>query len=119
MKTYELFQGQELEIAELIQQRRLQLLVHSCIYYQYNQNLISDRQWDKWAKELVELQQQYPNISQSVDWYDDFQDWDGSTGVFLPLKDPWVQKKAMQLLHYKKPQLKVAKSQQNKKKKLF
>ena len=50
--TYDLFSGNELQVAEKIQQRRLQLLIHSCIYYEFNQNLISDKQWDEWAKEL-------------------------------------------------------------------
>ena len=94
LKTYENFSGEELEIAERIQQRRLQLLVHSCIYYELNRNIISDMQWDKWAKELVYLQAQYPEISEQIIWYEAFKDWDASTGAFLPLKDPWVMKKA-------------------------
>ena len=52
-KTYELFSGQELVIAEKIQQRRLQILVHSCIYYELNGSSVSDKQWDTWARELV------------------------------------------------------------------
>lgn len=110
MRTYERFTGEELEIAELIQQRRLQLLVHSCIYYEMDKNLISDMQWDKWAKELVELQRKYPHISSEVDWYDAFEDWDASTGAFLPLKDPWVVKKAQQLAGVKKKKPVIPKS---------
>ena len=98
-KTYSIFQGEELKIAEKIQQRRLQILIHSCIYYEMNQNIISDRQWDKWAKELRQLQNNYPDISRRVDWYADFKDWDASTGAFLPLKDKWVVKKAKWLLN--------------------
>ena len=33
------------EISELIKRRRLQILIHSCIYYEFNQNLITDIQW--------------------------------------------------------------------------
>ncbi len=98
MNTYDLFQGKDLEIAERIQQRRLQMLVHSCIYYEYNRNIISDKQWDKWAKELVKLQREYPYISKQVIWYEAFKDWDASTGAFLPLRDSWVQTKAQQLI---------------------
>ena len=97
MKTYELFSGDDLIIAELIQQRRLQLLVHSCIYYHLNTNIIPDSKWDEWAKELVQLQKQYPEISEQVIWYDAFRDWDASTGAFLPLENEWVLKKARQL----------------------
>ena len=44
------------QITELIKRRRLQLLIHSCIYYEYNTNLVSDNQWTTWAIELEELQ---------------------------------------------------------------
>lgn len=90
MKTYELFAGDELVIAELIQQRRYQILIHSCIYYHLNTNVISDKQWDAWAKELKNLQEQYPDISKQVTLYEYFKDWDASTGAFLPIKLPWV-----------------------------
>ena len=85
--TYDLFSGNELQVAEKIQQRRLQLLIHSCIYYEFNQNLISDKQWDEWAKELKTLQLEYPDISENVMWYEAFRDWDASTGAFLPIKE--------------------------------
>ena len=96
--TYDLFSGNELQVAEKIQQRRLQLLIHSCIYYEFNQNLVSDKQWDEWAKELKTLQLEYPDISENVIWYEAFRDWDASTGAFLPIKDPWVVEKASKLL---------------------
>ena len=104
MKTYEFFSGKDLEIADLIQRRRLQLLIHSSIYYHFNTNIISDRQWDLWAKELVSLQKEYPNIASRVIWDDVFQDWDGTTGAFLPITDSWVIGKVQQLfgLSYKK-----------------
>ena len=98
MNTYDEFNGKELEIAELIQRRRLQMLVHSCIYYEYSRNIISDKQWDEWARELRTLQEHYPNIAEKVMWHEAFKDWDASTGAFLPLRDPWVQKKAQWLL---------------------
>lgn len=90
MNTYELFSGDELEIAERIQQRRYQLLIHSCIYYHLNTNLISDKTWDGWAKELQVLQTTYPNISEQVTLHEYFRDWDASTGAFLPITLEWV-----------------------------
>ena len=86
------------EIYELIQQRRLQLLVHSRIYYVLNNNIRSDKQFDSFARELVQLQKDYPKISKDVIFYDAFKDWDGTTGFDLPLNDPWVVQKANQLL---------------------
>lgn len=98
-KTYKIFEGEQLKIAEKIQQRRLQILIHSCIYYEMNQNIISDKKWDEWARELKKLQEDYPEISRQVEWYAAFIDWDASTGAFLPLKDEWVVKKAKWLLN--------------------
>ena len=96
--TYELFSGEELVIAELIQQRRLQMLVHSCLYYELDNNLISDKQWSDWAIELRDLQLKYPDISTQVIWYDEFKDWDGTSGAFLPLRNEWVMQKAHKLM---------------------
>lgn len=121
MNTYDLFTGKDLEIAELIQQRRYQMLIHSCIYYHLNQNIILDKKWDEWARELKTLQEHYPNISEKVMLYEYFKDWDASTGAFLPITLPWVVSKAKSFLstpvksiQEKKPQKKT-----NSKKRLF
>lgn len=97
---YEIFTGKELGVAQLIQRRRLQMLVHSCIYYKMDQNIISDAQWSRWGTELADLQNKYPEISKQVIWAEAFEDWDGSSGAFLPLDDLWVVNKAQQLLHH-------------------
>jgi hypothetical protein len=83
MALYEIFSGEELKIAEKIQQRRYQMLVHSFIYYELNENLVTDSQWSKWAMELVDLQAKYPNIAEKIIYAEDFADWDGSSGAFL------------------------------------
>ena len=70
-------------IAEKIKQRRRQMLVHSYIYYELNDNIISDSKWAQWAKELEQLQKDYPEESKQVEYYEDFKDWDGSSGAFL------------------------------------
>ena len=54
-----------------------QLMVHSYIYYRLNDNIWSDEQWDKAAKELLSLDQTgsaYETL---------FKDFDGSTGYQL------------------------------------
>lgn len=94
VKNYEIFEGEELKIADLIQKRRLQLLIHSCIYYELNANVISDKQWDEWARELLKLQEDYPEISKKVCMYEDFKDWDASTGAFLPIRKIEVKSRA-------------------------
>ena len=88
------------KIAELIKRRRLQILIHSCIYYEFNQNLVTDTQWSTWALELEQLQNKYPDIAKQVIWADAFQDFDHSTGYNLPLRDPWVVGRARWLLKY-------------------
>lgn len=104
--TYELFDGKELEIAELIQQRRFQILIHSCIYYQFNGNFISDKKFDSWARELAQLQIDYPDIAKQVMYADEFEGFDGTTGFDLPLENEWVMKKASILMGKSKPKQK-------------
>ena len=58
------------DIKILIKRRRLQLIVHSCIYYRLNDNLISDATYDKWARELAKLHQKYGVIK--ISCYDEF-----------------------------------------------
>ncbi len=97
---------EELPIAELIQRRRLQMLIHSKLYYDMDTNLITDKQFDEWGKELVKLQRDYPNIAKRICYAQAFKDWDASTGAFLPLQDQWVIRKAQQLLNINNASLK-------------
>lgn len=103
-------------IVEKIQQRRLQILVHSCIYYEYNTNIISDAKWNQWSKELVELQKEYPNEASKALRFEDFKNFDGSTGFDLPIHDECVKQKALKLMSYTQAE---AKRVQIKKRKLF
>lgn len=89
-------------IAEKIRQRRLQLLVHSFIYYDLNENIISDDKWSQWATELVYLQNEYTEISKNVIYYDTFKNFDGSTGFDLDYRNPDIMSKAYKLLEYHK-----------------
>ena len=87
-------------IPEIIRQRRAQMLIHSCIYYELDDNIVSDHQWQHWADELERLQTQYPQYC-NIGFYDyEFKDWNGSTGNHLPPRDPWVFSKANQILNY-------------------
>jgi hypothetical protein len=91
----------EEEIKELINRRRLQIVVHSCIYYRFDNNLLSDFQYDKWAKELQGLQKQYPDIASECVYAKEFIDFtETGSGYNLPINDPHVVAKARQLLEY-------------------
>lgn len=106
-KLYDIFSGEELKIAEKIQHRRYQMLVHSYIYYEMNENIISDSKWSKWATELAELQTKYPSIANTVVYAEDFADWDGSSGAFLTYADkPNIVATAERLLQNKSKQKK-------------
>lgn len=87
------------KIASKIQQRRYQILVHSLIYYELDTNLVSDDKWASWAKELVELQTAYPDISSKVIFADAFKSFDGSTGFNLPYRDEQIVNIAYRLLN--------------------
>lgn len=88
-----------IEIKKRILIRRLQLWVHGYIYYELNQNVVSDHTWSKWARELVELQRDYTELSKRVPLYSVFWDFDGSTGMNLPFEIPWIKEKADEVLH--------------------
>lgn len=89
---------EEDEIRALILRRRLQVLIHSCIYYVFNENIVSDSTWSGWARELAELQKKHPSIASRVDYAREFQDFDGSTGFHLPTRNPEIMAKAQYLL---------------------
>lgn len=91
----------ENEIAELINRRRRQLLVHSVIYYEMNDNLVSDHTWSQWAVELVELQKAYPDIAARCPYAGAFSNFDPSTGYNLPLGDLWALSVARRLIQYR------------------
>lgn len=99
------------------------MLVHSYIYYDLNNNLVSDSQWSQWAVELKELQEKYPEIEKFVPYREGFEDWDASSGAFLPYRSPDIMANAHHLigvpLHdtVKKPSVK--KEQKSVKKRLF
>ncbi len=85
-------------IKEKIRQRRAQMLVHSCIYYELDDSIVTDDKWQQWADELTLLQNDNPDDC-SIGFYDrEFEEWNGSSGAFLPLKDSYVYSKAKWLL---------------------
>ena len=86
------------EIKAKIKQRRAQMLVHSSIYYELNDNIVSDHKWQEWADELQQLQEKHPDCCTIGFFYWEFRDWTGATGNHLPHRHPWVYNKAQYLL---------------------
>ena len=87
----------ERTVEEIILQRRLQMIVHSYIYYELNENIVSDAVWGRWAHELVALQKQYPEASKKVKFYELFKDFQGDTGFDLAKS---ADKRAISKAHY-------------------
>lgn len=84
-------------LVEKIRQRRHQMLVHSYLYYVMDDTVITDGQWQRWADELVVLQEQ----EKTIGFYDEeFADWNGSTGMHLP-RDEWIVRRAKWLIKQK------------------
>lgn len=87
------------EIKDEIKRLRRCILVHSIIYYRMGTSVISDYQYDKFAKKLKKLQDENPKLSESVtDYYKDFKDWNGCSGFDLNLGDIWGYKTAEYLI---------------------
>lgn len=88
------------DIQALIRRRRGQMLVHSCIYYHLNDNIISDDLWQRWANELRDLQRDNPDDIR-IGYYDEhFRDWTGDSGAFLPIMERSVISLSISLLAY-------------------
>jgi NAD-dependent DNA ligase len=80
------------EISAKIKQRRFQILVHSYLYYQRMTSIVEDVTFDRWARELVKLQEQYPDIADTVEFAKDFKGFDATTGFDLPYATPRIQR---------------------------
>lgn len=84
---------------ERIQQLRIILAVHSYIYYELCDSLVSDHKWQQWANELRDMQKMYPEYTDAyASWYSD---WNGSTGYHL-CSIKGLHGLAMQLLRLRK-----------------
>lgn len=102
-KQLNLFEQSTNNIKSEILRRRKQILVHSCLYYQYNTNLIEDWQYDKIARRLAELQIAHPDISNNLGYHDkDFKGFGEDhcySGFNLPRSSPEVVATAERLIY--------------------
>ncbi|MGG0487216.1 hypothetical protein ABEY65_28100 [Priestia aryabhattai] len=86
------------EILEKMNRRQRQLLVHSFLYYQLNENIIDDSTFDLWSKELADLMAAHPKISEKSAYFEGFKTFDGSSGYDLPFHLPEIQSTGYRLI---------------------
>lgn len=92
------------DIVEWITRRRKQIMVHSVIYYRMADSLWSDFEFDRYAKQLVQLQADYPKEASEAIFAEEFKDFDGTTG-FQFIDNPWAIRKAEELIKYKRGEM--------------
>lgn len=102
-KQLNLFEQDTEQIKSEMLRRRKQILVHSCLYYQFNTNLIEDWQYDKIARRLAELQLTYQDIANNLGYHDkEFKGFGEDhcySGFNLPRSSPEVVAAAQRLIY--------------------
>lgn len=59
------------------------IIIHSIIYYELNESVISDKQFDSVARQLVKMQKRMKHELKDTMYYYCMYDFDGSTGFDL------------------------------------
>lgn len=60
------------------------IIVHSYLYYECNYNVISDKEYDRRAKNLAKVREKYPEEWQHSEYHNIFgDDYNGATGFTL------------------------------------
>ena len=83
-------------------------MVHSCIYYELNDSIWSDFEYDTKAKYLKQLAKQHPEEAKLAKYVNDFKEWEEDehyvSGYNLIYKnndvDPFILRKAREILLY-------------------
>ena len=75
------------------------IIVHSYLYYELDDSIISDTEYDAKARKLVEYKNDYPKLWTESMCYNQFgDDYDGSTGFSLYDKLDDGQKEIIRLI---------------------
>ena len=83
-------------IADLIDNLRKWVALHSFLYYKKNEPAISDEAWDRKARKLARVQHTHGYDAGS--WQNEaFEDFTGDTGYHLPFTDE-IRQKAIELI---------------------
>ena len=75
---------EDLTIQDYIDFLQRFIILHSYIYYELDNNYISDMEYDKKSKELVQYKNEYPDLWKNSMYYKQFgDDYNGATGFTL------------------------------------
>ena len=91
-----------MDILSRINHRERQILVTSYLYYNLDENIITDEKFDKYAFDLVGMMKKYPEEFKQSEFYLGFTEFDGSSGFDLPYMDPRIERVAMWFHNNKK-----------------
>ena len=73
-----------LTLQEKIDFLQRKIIIHSYIYYERGDNVISDSQYDVMCKRLVTYKNEYPDLWVKSEYYKQFgDDYNGATGFTL------------------------------------
>lgn len=72
--------------ATKIQMLQQWILVHSILYYEFAESIVSDMTYDKNAAQLVKLMDKHPKSANKSRYAYVFEGYEGSTGFDLPNK---------------------------------
>jgi len=81
-----------------INHRERQVMVHAYLYYKLNKNLLEDDEYDKFSFDLDRLIKKYPEDFKKSVFYNDFKEFNPSSGYYLNYDQPWIRDKAFWLL---------------------
>ena len=59
------------------------IIIYSIMYYELNQSVVSDKDYDKLSKYLCYLINQYPDVFKSTEYYYCLYDFEPSTGFYI------------------------------------
>lgn len=92
------------DMQERINHLQRLIVLHSYIYYELDDNVISDHEYNELGHELAEYKQQYPDLWKNSMYYEQFGDeYDGSSGYDIYRKLSDEQKKIIQFIAEYRP----------------
>lgn len=59
------------------------IIVHSIIYYELNENVITDKEFDSCSKQLLKLSREHKEIFRNSEYFYIFSDFDANTGFYI------------------------------------